>query len=100
MKKSLYQIFVYVTLFLFLLTAFFFVFEMKQADGWNIYAIVSLVFMIFSIVLFVLNQVFYRLFKIRDSSRYEEIECPHCHTMNRKKELFCRNCGKSLHSKK
>ncbi len=100
MKKSLYQIFVYVTLFLFLLTAFFFVFEMKQTDGWNAYAIVSLVFMIFSIVLFVLNQVFYRLFKIRDSSRYEEIECPHCHTMNRKKELFCRNCGKSLHSKK
>ncbi len=100
MKKSLYQIFVYVTLFLFLLTAFFFVFEMKQADGWNAYAIVSLVFMIFLIVLFVLNQVFYRLFKIRDSSRYEEIECPHCHTMNRKKELFCRNCGKSLHSKK
>ncbi len=100
MKKSLYQIFVYVTLFLFLLTAFFFVFEMKKADGWNAYAIVSLVFMIFSIVLFVLNQVFYRLFKIRDSSRYEEIECPHCHMMNRKKELFCRNCGKSLHSKK
>ncbi len=100
MKKSLYQIFVYISLSLFLLTTFFFVFEMKQSNGWNVYAIVSLVFLILSIVLFVLNQVFYRVFKVRDPSRYEEIECPHCHTMNQKKELFCRQCGKSLHSKK
>ncbi len=100
MKKSLYQIFVYLSISLFLLTTFFFVFEMKQSNGWNAYAIVSLVFLIVSIVLFVLNQVFYRVFKVRDPSRYEEIECPHCHTMNQKKELFCRHCGKSLHSKK
>lgn len=100
MNKKLYQILVYVTLLFFALTFAFFVYETYASNGFNVYSIICLVLSIVCLICFVLNQILYRQFKKRDSSLYEEIECPHCHTMNRKKETFCRNCGKALHTKK
>ena len=97
MKKRTYQIFVYVTLLFTLVSLFFFVFCMKTNDGFSGLAIMCLVFFILGIVLFVLNQVIYRRWKKGDASRYEEVECPHCHTMNPKKEIFCKKCGKNLY---
>lgn len=97
MKKSLYQVFVYITLTLSLVSLVFFIFELATSNEMNKWAILCLVLTIVGLVLFVLNQILYRQFKIRDASRYEQVECPHCHTLNSKKELFCKNCGKNLY---
>ncbi len=97
MKRIIYQINVYSTILITAVCFFFFIFEMKEADGFNVYAILCLCLSILGLILFVLNQIFYRQFKKRDASRYEEVECPHCHTMNPKKEIFCKKCGRNLY---
>lgn len=73
-----------------------FVYEMSVSP-FNSWSIFCLILFLVSIVAFVLNQVFYRQFKVRDPSRYEQQECPHCHALNEKKAEFCKNCGKPLH---
>jgi uncharacterized paraquat-inducible protein A len=97
MKKWIYQLFVYLTFFLSIITLAFFVFEVASSGDFNVYAVVCLVLFLVSIIGFVVNQIVYRRFKKRDASRYEEVECPHCHTMNPKREIFCRKCGKNLY---
>lgn len=97
MKKITYQIFVYLTLLFTCVSLFFFVFTMKKNDGFSSTSIICLCLFILGIILFVTNQVVYRRFKRRDLSRYEEVECPHCHEMNPKKEIFCKKCGKNLY---
>lgn len=97
MKKSLYRFFVYFTLTSFLLCLGFFIMETALASDLNGYAILCLVLSILSLIGFVVNQILYRRFKIRDEERYAQVECPHCHTMNPKKELFCKKCGRNLH---
>ncbi len=97
MKKRTYQIFVYVSLAFTAICLFFFVFFMKRADGFDGLGITFLILFILGIVMFVVNQIVYRRWKTRDASRYEEVECPHCHTMNPKKEIFCKKCGKNLY---
>lgn len=95
MKRGIYQVMVYVFLIWIVVTFLCFIYEMAVADM-NVYAIVCLILSILGMVFFVLNQILYRQFKIRDASRYETVICPHCHTENKKTELFCRNCGKEL----
>ena len=96
MKKSLYQLFVYLTLAITLISTVFFIYEMSVAT-FNSWSILCLVLMLVGLILFVVNQIIYRQFKKRDESRYIQIECPHCHHMNAKNEEFCKKCGKPLH---
>ncbi|MCR4698383.1 MAG: hypothetical protein K5762_03345 [Bacilli bacterium] len=96
MKRTIYQIFVYVTLAMSVSCFAGFIYEMSVAEM-NVWAILCLVLAILGLVGFVLNQILYRQFKQRDESRYEQVECPHCHEMNSKKDVFCKKCGKNLY---
>jgi len=96
MKKAIYQIFVYVTLTMFVFSLAGFIYEMSVAEM-NVWSILCLVLTILGLVGFVLNQILYRQFKERDASLYEQVECPHCHEMNSKKDIFCKKCGKNLY---
>ena len=100
MKRWLYQLFVYVTFAITILGGALFIYELESSGEMNVWAIVCLVINILGIILFVLNRILYSLFKKRDPSHYEVVECPYCHAINRKGELFCHKCGKELESSK
>lgn len=100
MKRWLYQVLVYVSIALFLVGGIFFIYEVATSGEFNSWAVVSLIVNLLGIVLFVVNRILYSLFKKRDPSKYETVECPYCHAINRKGELFCHKCGKELGNSK
>lgn len=91
---------VYVTLVWTIVALAMFIYEMNAAQEFNSWAILCLVLTILGVVAFVLNRVLYSLFKVRDPKRYEVIECPYCHAVNKKDALFCHSCGKPLQEPK